>query len=105
MFGDIAQAIALAYGYKTIGGLIADNSGLIVVLVAFIFLCLVFKAMFSRQFPSGGGQTFGRWIYKTAMIFMIAAFFFVCVFTLFYEKKKLDAQSYRNIPPPIERTV
>lgn len=86
-------ALASMYGYKTIGGLISDNSGLIVILTAFIFVCLVFRVLLNRQFPSGAGQPAKVWIFKTTMIFFICAFIFVCGFTVFYEKKKLDAQS------------
>ena len=32
MLGEIAQALATYYGYKTIGGLVSNNFGLIVIL-------------------------------------------------------------------------
>ena len=90
--GDIFQALATWYGYKTLGGLIAANSGLIVVLIALICVTLVFVSMWKRQFATGPRNTFGRWLGKVTVIFFISAFVFVCVFTVFYEKKKLEEQ-------------
>lgn len=89
----IAGAIASIYGYKTIGGLLADNSGLIIILIAFIFVCLVFRRLLNRQFPTGAREPVKTWVFKATIIFLICSFTFICAFTVFYEKKKLDAQS------------
>ncbi len=91
--GGIAGAIASIYGYKTIGGLLAANSGLIIILIAFICVCLVFRRLLNRQFPSGTREPVKTWVFKAIIIFMICSFIFICAFTVFYEKKKLDAQS------------
>jgi len=92
--GGIAGAIASIYGYKTIGGLIAANSGLIIVLGAFICVCLVFRRLLNRQFPSGTRDPARTWVFKVTIIFLICSFTFICAFTVFYEKKKLEAVSY-----------
>ena len=92
--GSIAQALATWYGYKTIGGLVAANFGLIVVLVGFLAVCLVFWKLLNRQFPQAGRRPFAAWVIRTTIVFFICAFVFLCGFTLFYEKQKLEAQSF-----------
>lgn len=91
--GDIFGAIAKLYGYKTLYNLITENAGLATILVAFIFVCLVFFKLLNRQFPIGGHQSVRAWIFKTIIIFMICAFVFICGFTVFYERKKLQEDS------------
>lgn len=88
--GDIAGAIAAIYGYKTINGLISANAGLLIVLAAFICVCLVFLRLLNRQFPSEGRQPVKSWIFKVVITFMICAFVFICGFTVFYEKKRAE---------------
>lgn len=100
--GGIAGAIASIYGYKTIGGLLADNSGLIIILIAFICVCLVFRRLLNRQFPSGAREPVKTWVFKATIVFLICSFTFICVFTVFYEKKKLDAQSHLLTPYSLE---
>lgn len=96
MLGRIATAAATVYGYKTIGGLITANSGLIIVLIAFIFVCLVFRRLLNRQFPSAGRQTTRAWIFKAIIVFMIASFVFICAFTVFYERKKMEISEMKT---------
>lgn len=103
--GSIAGAIASIYGYKTIGGLLSSNAGLIIILIAFICVCLVFRRLLNRQFPTGTRQPVKTWVFKAIIIFMIASFTFICAFTVFYEKKKLDAQSHLLIPYSLEYSV
>ena len=91
--GRIAQALATWYGYKTLGGLLEANFGLIVILAALICVTLVFIYMWKRQFATGPRNTFGQWLAKVTVVFFISAFVFVCAFTLFYEKKKMEEQS------------
>jgi hypothetical protein len=95
MLGRIATAAATVYGYKTIGGLITANSGLIIVLIAFIFVSLVFRRLLNRQFPRAGRQPAKMWIFKAITVFMIASFVFICGFTVFYEKKKMETSYYQ----------
>ena len=94
--GKLAQAVVTWYGYKTLGGLLSENFGLIVVLLAFIAVALVFWRLLNRQFPRTG-QPFKKWIFKTTMVFFICAFVFVCAFTVFYERKK--AEEHGAVPP------
>ena len=101
MLGKIAQAMATFYGYKTVGGLISENSGLITVLIALICVTLVFGRILNRQFPGGEPRPFMKWMLKTMVIFLICAFVFVCGFTLFYEKKKEELAF--AAPPLVER--
>jgi ABC-type Na+ efflux pump permease subunit len=102
--GDIAGALATWYGYKTIGGLFRENFGLIVILIAFIFVCLVFMRLLNRQFPAGGYGTARAWIFRTVIIFMISAFIFIGGFTIFYEKKKLEESSLVQPPAQIRQS-
>lgn len=90
MIGETARALATWYGYRTIGGLLRENFGLIIILIAFIFVCLVFMRLLNRQFPSGGYGTARAWVFRTVIIFMISAFIFIGGFTIFYEKKKME---------------
>jgi len=93
--GEIATALAAWYGYKTLGSLVAANSGLIVVLLAFLGACLVFSRMLNRKFPRAG-QPVKTWVFKAIIVFMICAFTFICAFTLFYERKKYEERSDRG---------
>lgn len=92
MLAGIAQALAQYYGYKTISSLIGENFGLIMVMTAFVLVTLVFRRLLNRQFPKQGREPVKTWIFKTTTVFFICAFVFICVFTLFYEKKKLDKE-------------
>jgi hypothetical protein len=98
MLGEIAHALATYYGYKTLGGLLSANSGLIIVLAAFICVTLVFLKILSRQYPGGNPPPFRQRLIKTTVVFFICAFIFVCGFTVFYEKKKAGEQSALVIP-------
>lgn len=98
MIGDIAQALATYYGYKTLGGLLSANSGLIVVLAALICVTLVFLKILSRQYPGGNPPPFRQRLIKTTVIFFICAFIFICGFTVFYERKKTVEKASLIIP-------
>lgn len=93
MLDGLLESIAWIYGFKTIGGLIRENAGLIVILAAFIGVCVVFYRLFDRQFPSGAREPFKKWIFKITIVFFICAFVFVSGFTVFHEKKKAGDQS------------
>lgn len=86
----LALALAQFYGYRTLNSLVSANFGLIVVLVAFIIVALVFLRLLNRQFPRSGRQPVKTWIFKTTIVFFISAFVFICGFTVFYEKKKME---------------
>jgi hypothetical protein len=86
----VAASIARIYGYKTLAGLVEANAGLLTILTALICVTLVFSRLLNRQFPTAGRQPVKTWIFKVTMIFFICAFVFVCGFTVFYEKKKMD---------------
>ena len=88
--GDIFTGIAAIYGYNTLKGLFLANSGLIFILAALLCVCLLFWKLLDRQMPRGGRDPVKTWIFKTIIAFGISAFIFVCAFTIFYEKKKLE---------------
>ena len=87
---DIFSAMASIYGYNTLKGLFEANAGLIFILAAFLCVCLLFWKLLDRQFPRSGREPVKTWIFKTIIIFGISAFIFMCAFTVFYEKKKLE---------------
>jgi len=101
---SIAASLAKIYGYKTLGGLISANTGLIAVLTALICVTLVFRAILNRQYPRGGPQPFTRWLLKVSAVFFIAAFVFVAGFTVFHERKKEERQS-RIAHPSYEQLI
>ena len=88
--GDIFGAIASIYGYNTLKSLFLANAGLIFILLALFCVCLLFWKLLDRQFPRSGRDPVKTWIFKTIIGFGISAFIFICAFTAFYEKKKLD---------------
>jgi hypothetical protein len=94
--GDIFNAVAAIYGYKTLKSLFEANSGLIFILAALLCVCLLFWKLLDRQFPRGGRDPVKTWIFKAVIVFGISAFVFVCAFTVFYEKKKLEESRLRQ---------
>jgi len=94
-FGEIATAIATWYGYRTLYALVEPNFGLIVILVAFIVGGLVIRTTLNRTFPGSGRNPIRK---AVIVYFVIPGFFFIFLFTLFYEKKKFDAAA--DLKPP-----
>ena len=95
-FGEIATALASWYGYKTLYALVNPNFGLIVVLLVFVTACLLIRTTLNLTFPKTGGY---HPIGKAVIIyFVIPCVFFIFAFTLFYEKKKMDAAA--GLQPP-----
>lgn len=92
MFGleGIVKWIVLWYGYKSLYALLSANFGLVVILIAFMVVGAVFWRLQGRQFPTSGRQPVKTWIFKVTMIFFICGFIFISVFTIFYEKKKME---------------
>ena len=101
--GDIFSAIASIYGYSTLKGLFEANAGLIFILAALLCVCLLFWKLLDRQFPRSGRDPVKTWIFKAVIVFGISAFVFVCGFTVFYEKKKLEES--RRLSPAVVRKV
>ncbi len=90
----IFVTIAKWYGYYTIGSLLKANFGLIILISAFIAVCLLLYRLVDRQFPRPGRDDFKRWVFKIIILFSISAFTFVAAFTVFYEVKKHAGNRY-----------
>ncbi len=102
-FGEIATAFATWYGYKTLYALVEPNFGLIVVLLVFIAACLLIRTTLNLTYPKTGGD---HPIRKGVIFyFIIPSVFFIFAFTLFYEKKKLDAAAAGLNPPAITSLI
>ena len=90
----IFVTIAKWYGYYTIGSLLKANFGLIILISAFIVVCLLLYQLLDRQFPRPGRDDFKRWVFKIIILFSISAFIFIAAFTVFYEVRKSEKHSY-----------
>lgn len=94
MWEWLFTSVAQWYGYYTIGNLLKANFGLIVVICAFIVVCLLLYRLVDRQFPRPGRDNFKRWVFTVIILFSISAFTFVAAFTIFYEVRKADRDAY-----------
>jgi len=85
--------VAKLYGYYTITNLVKENFTLILVIGAFIGMCLVFFRLLNRTFPKPGREPFKRWAMKFVLIFISSSFVFIMLFSLFYEVRKSQEQT------------
>lgn len=98
----IFTSIAKMYGYITLANLLKNNFGLIVILLAFLGLCLVLYRLLDRQFPKPGQDSVKRRLMVWLTVFLCSCFFCILLFTVFYEKKRLDDESFN---PSVNKVV
>jgi len=95
MFGEVFNAIALWYGYRSIYLLLSENFGLVVILIALVVICLVFYQGQKNQIVRGPTQRLRIRVFHTIVIFLICAFIFIAGFTLWYERKNMEKAGYQ----------
>ena len=97
--------VAKLYGYYTITNLLKENLILVLVIGAFIAVCLAVYRVMDRQFPKPGQDPLKSFCMKFTIIFLASAFSFVMLFSVFYEVRKVQKEQSHYLSTDSEQSV